>query len=69
MLTALTQIIAGLPQVQQPLCRAFIREHYPEGSADLGQADIQKCIDIAAGWPDSAAQHPIPEADQTIPMF
>jgi hypothetical protein len=69
MLTALTQIISGLPQAQQPACRMFIRQHYPEGSADLAQADIQKCIDIAAGWPDSAAQHPVPEDDQTIPMF
>jgi hypothetical protein len=69
MLSALTQIIAGLPTAQQPLCRAFIRQHYPEGSAELDQADIQKCIDIAAGWPDSAVQHPIPEDGQQLAAF
>jgi hypothetical protein len=61
MLSALTAIIAGLPTVQQPLCRTFIRQHFPDGHAELGQEDIQKCIDIAAGWPDSMAQYPVPQ--------
>ena len=58
-LKVLTNLINSLPTVQQPLCRAFIRQHYPDGTADLKPVDVQKCIDIAAGWPESAAQHPI----------
>ena len=58
-LEVLKGMINTLPTVQQPLCRAFIRQHYPDGTADLKPADVQKCIDIAAGWPESAAQHPL----------
>ena len=58
-LKVLAEMIKSLPVVQQPLCRAFIRQHYPDGTADLKPVDVQKCIDIAAGWPESAAQHPI----------
>jgi hypothetical protein len=48
--------------VQQPLIRAFLFSHFPQGAAALNnEADLQKCIDIAVGWPDSADQHPIPE--------
>ena len=57
---ALTALISGLPQTDQPLCRAFIRQHFPNGAENLNGTELQKCIDIAAGWPDSAAQHPLP---------
>ena len=60
MFGALVAIIKGLPTAQQPLCRAFLNQHYPNTNAsELGEADLQKCIDIAAGWPDSAEQHPV----------
>jgi len=68
MLRSLTAIIKGLPQAQQVPCRGFIRQHFPEGSDDLSPADVQKCIDIAAGWPDSEAQHPVPEANEPLPF-
>jgi len=68
MLKSLTEVIKSLPQAQQPLCRSFIRQHYPEGTADLTPADVQKCIDIAAGWPDSADQHPMPVANEPLPF-
>jgi hypothetical protein len=58
---ALTALIAGLPTVQQPLCRTFIRQHFPQGPSELNSEQLQKCIDIAAGWPDSVEQHPLPE--------
>jgi hypothetical protein len=58
---ALTQIIKSLPTLQQPLCRAFMAQHFdPKTSVDLNAEELQKCIDIAAGWPDSASQHPLP---------
>jgi hypothetical protein len=61
---ALSAIIKGLPTAQQPACRAFISQHFPGLAAiDLTGDELQKCIDIAAGWPDSAAQHPLPNED------
>ena len=63
MLRVLTQTIKSLPSGQQPDCRAFIRLHFPDGTSALSEADVQKCIDIAAGWPDSEAQHPVPEPE------
>jgi RecT family len=61
---ALSAIIKGLPTAQQPACRAFISQHFPGLNAvDLTGDELQKCIDIAAGWPDSAAQHPLPGED------
>ncbi|HKI16965.1 MAG TPA: hypothetical protein VKA15_03755 [Isosphaeraceae bacterium] len=68
MLKVLTQQIKSLPTAQQVPCRGFIRQHFPEGSDDLSPADVQKCIDIAAGWPDSEAQHPVPEANEPLPF-
>jgi hypothetical protein len=69
MLKVLTQTIKSLPAGEQSDCRDFIRQHFPEGSAELGEAEVQKCIDIAAGWPDSAAQHPIPEDGGQLAAF
>jgi hypothetical protein len=61
---ALSAIIKGLPTAQQPACRAFISQHFPGLAAiDMTGDELQKCIDIAAGWPDSAAQHPLPNED------
>ena len=51
--------IKSLPENDRRVCRAFIRQHYPDGTANLTEGDVQKCIDIAAGWPDSANQHPV----------
>ena len=59
MLGVLTDQIKSLPENDRRVCRAFIRQHYPDGTANLTEGDVQKCIDIAAGWPDSANQHPV----------
>lgn len=65
MLTAYREIIAALPTASQPVCRAFIAQHFPGRTLDkLTEGEIQKCIDIAVGWPDSAEQHPIDEDGQ-----
>lgn len=59
---ALAEVIVGLPQAQQALCRAFLLRHWPEGAAQINtEAELQKAIDIAVGWPDSANQYPAPE--------
>jgi hypothetical protein len=68
MTSALVAIIAGLPTVQQPLCRAFLRQHFPDPSVELTEDEIQKCCDIAAGWPDSADQHPLPGGPDENPF-
>jgi hypothetical protein len=61
MASALVEIVKGQPAAQQPLLRAFLREHFPNGiEAITEEADMQKAIDIAVGWPDSATQHPAP---------
>jgi hypothetical protein len=65
---ALTEIIKGLPAIQQPLVRSFLREHFPNGIDTLDADGIQKAIDIAVGWPDSADQHPIPGQDEQFPF-
>lgn len=65
MITGLTEVIKGLPGAQQPLCRAFINQHFPGRALNtLTQNEVQKCIDIAAGFPDSMEQHPLPENGQ-----
>jgi hypothetical protein len=61
MASGLVEIINGLPREQQPLLRAFLRQHYPDGVdtiTDMGE--MQAAIDIATGWPGSADTHPIP---------
>lgn len=59
---ALVEIIKGQPQAQQSLIRAFLQRHYPGGSDTMDTPEkIQKAIDIAVGWPDSAEQNPPPE--------
>lgn len=65
MITGLTEVIKGLPAAQQPLCRAFINQHFPNRAINtLTQNEVQKCIDIAAGFPDSIEQHPLPNNGQ-----
>lgn len=60
---ALAEVIVGLPTAQQPLCRAFLLRHWPEGASQINtEAELQKAIDISVGWPDSADQHPPPPA-------
>ena len=40
---------------------AFLLEHFPDGAAEIRvEEDLQKAIDIAAGWPESADDFPPP---------
>lgn len=59
---ALAEIIVGQPAPQQPLLRSFLLAHWPQGASEIRtEAELQKAIDIAVGWPLSAEQHPPPE--------
>jgi hypothetical protein len=61
MASGLVQIITALPKEQQPLCRAFLRQHYPDGIDTITDpGEMQAAVDIATGWPGSADTHPIP---------
>jgi hypothetical protein len=62
---SLSQVISGLPTVQQPLCRAFLGQHFPNRkAADLDATELTLAINIAGGWPESADTYPAPEPDE-----
>lgn len=64
MVSAYREMVACLPTAQQPVCRAYIQQHFPgQRVEELSESDVQKCINIAAGWPDSIEQYPLPEED------